>query len=170
MTTSFGVPQLQALYECRQASTSEAREPAPSSEAASTSPAQESTRRYAGRTRGPAVADDLDLTEVWARALDSLGDQGMSSQQRAFVSLTRPLALVEDTVLIEGVNVSKKHQRGNPQKNQPGGLLDKEMPLHKSKVAIWNAGSKKADRVGVKTLADGKRVRFYKSNGEVLDA
>jgi large subunit ribosomal protein L24 len=75
----------------------------------------------------------------------------------------------EETVLIEGVNVSKKHQRGNPQKNQPGGLLDKEMPLHVSKVAIWNPGSKKADRVGVKTLADGKRVRFLKSNNEVLD-
>jgi large subunit ribosomal protein L24 len=77
--------------------------------------------------------------------------------------------VLEDKVLIEGVNVSKKHQRGNPQKNQPGGLLDKEMPLHVSKVAIWNAGSKKADRVGVKTLADGKRVRFLKSNNEVLD-
>ena|SRR5262245_14945750 len=79
------------------------------------------------------------------------------------------MILTNDTVLIEGVNVSKKHQRGNPQKNQPGGLLDKEMPLHISKVAIWNAGSKKADRVGVKTLADGKRVRFLKSNNEVLD-
>jgi large subunit ribosomal protein L24 len=75
----------------------------------------------------------------------------------------------DDTLLIEGVNISKKHQRGNPQKNQPGGLLDKEMPLHVSKVAIWNPGSKKADRVGVKTLADGKRVRFLKSNNEVLD-
>ena len=81
-------------------------------------------------------------------------------------SITR---VFEDTVLIEGVNVSKKHQRGNPQKNQPGGLLDKEMPLHVSKVAIWNASSKKADKVGVKTLADGKRVRFLKSNNEVLD-
>jgi large subunit ribosomal protein L24 len=74
-----------------------------------------------------------------------------------------------DQVLIEGVNIAKKHQRGNPQKNQPGGLLDKEMPLHISKVAIWNAGAKKADRIGVKTLADGKRVRFLKSNNEVLD-
>ncbi len=77
--------------------------------------------------------------------------------------------LENDKVLIEGLNVAKKHQRGNPQKNQPGGLLDKEMPLHVSKVAIWNAGAKKADRVGVKTLADGKRVRFLKSNNEVLD-
>ena len=77
--------------------------------------------------------------------------------------------VLEDTVLVQGVNVAKKHQRGNPQKNQPGGLLDKELPLHVSKVAIWNAGAKKADRVGVKTLADGKRVRFLKSNNEVLD-
>jgi len=77
--------------------------------------------------------------------------------------------VLEDKVLIQGVNVAKKHQRGNPQKNQPGGLLDREMPLHVSKVAIWNSGSKKADRVGVKTLADGKRVRFLKSNNEVLD-
>ena len=78
-------------------------------------------------------------------------------------------SVLGDKVLIEGLNVAKKHQRGNPQKNQPGGLLDKEMPLHISKVAIWNAGAKKADRIGVKTLADGKRVRFLKSNNEVLD-
>ena len=77
--------------------------------------------------------------------------------------------VLDNAVLIQGVNVAKKHQRGNPQKNQPGGLLDKEMPLHISKVAIWNAGSKKADKVGVKSLADGKRVRFLKSNNEVLD-
>ncbi len=77
--------------------------------------------------------------------------------------------VLEDAVLVQGVNVAKKHHRGNPQKNQPGGLLDKEMPLHVSKVAIWNAGSKKADKVGVKSLADGKRVRFLKSNNEVLD-
>jgi large subunit ribosomal protein L24 len=78
-------------------------------------------------------------------------------------------SVLGDKLLIEGINVAKKHQRGNPQKNQPGGLLDKEMPLHASKVAIWNAGAKKADRIGVKTLADGKRVRFLKSNNEVLD-
>jgi large subunit ribosomal protein L24 len=72
-------------------------------------------------------------------------------------------------VLIAGVNVAKKHLRGNPQRNQPGGLVDKEMPLHASKVAIWNAGAKKGDRVGIRTLADGKRVRFLKSNKEQLD-
>ena len=72
-------------------------------------------------------------------------------------------------LLIAGINVAKKHQRPNPQRNQPGGIVDKEMPLPASKVAIWNPGSKKGDRVGIKTLADGKRVRFLKSNNEVLD-
>jgi large subunit ribosomal protein L24 len=72
-------------------------------------------------------------------------------------------------VLVAGVNVAKKHAKGNPQKNQPGGILDKELPLHISKLAIWNPGAKQGDRVGIRTLADGKRVRFFKSNGEQLD-
>ena len=72
-------------------------------------------------------------------------------------------------VLVEGVNIVKKHARGNPQKNSPGGIVDKTMPLDPSNVGIWNAGAKKADRVGIRTLADGKRVRFLKSNNEVLD-
>ena len=73
-------------------------------------------------------------------------------------------------VLIEAVNRVKRHQKPNPQANVAGGIIEKEMPLHVSKVALWNAGTKKGDRVGVKTLADGKRVRFFKSNGEVIDA
>ena len=77
--------------------------------------------------------------------------------------------LPDGKVLVEGVNVVKKHQRPNPQRQQPAGIVEKEMPLHASKVAIWNPGSSKGDRVGVKTLADGKRVRFLKSNNEVLD-
>jgi len=77
--------------------------------------------------------------------------------------------LSDGKLLVEGVNVSKKHARGNPQKNQPGGIQDKVMPLHASKVAIWNSGAKKADRIGIKTLADGRRVRFLKSNNEVVD-
>jgi large subunit ribosomal protein L24 len=77
--------------------------------------------------------------------------------------------LSDGKLLVDGVNVSKKHARGNPQKNLPGGIQDKSMPLHASKVAIWNSGAKKADRIGIKTLADGKRVRFLKSNKEVLD-
>src|SRR5262245_15963223 len=73
-------------------------------------------------------------------------------------------------ITVENVNKSKKHQKGNPQRGVQAGIVDKPMPLHISKVAIWNAGAKKADRVGIKVLNDGKRVRFFKSNGEVIDA
>ena len=73
-------------------------------------------------------------------------------------------------VLVDGVNRVKKHQRPNPQKNQQGGIIEKDMPLHVSNIAIFNPATKKADRVGIKVLADGKRVRFFKSNGEVIDA
>ena len=72
-------------------------------------------------------------------------------------------------VLVEGANRVKKHQRPNPMKNTTGGIVDKEMPLHVSNVAIFNPVSKKADRVGTKVLDDGRRVRIFKSNGEVID-
>jgi len=78
--------------------------------------------------------------------------------------------LTDGRVLVESINRVKKHQKPNPQANKQGGIIEKEMPLAISKVAIWNPGAKKADRIGVKTLADGKRVRFFKSNGEMLDA
>jgi large subunit ribosomal protein L24 len=73
-------------------------------------------------------------------------------------------------VLVEGANRVKKHQRPNPMKGASGGIVDKEMPLHVSNVAIFNPGTKKADRIGVKLLDDGRRVRYFKSNGEVIDA
>ena len=72
-------------------------------------------------------------------------------------------------ILVEGANRVKKHQRQNPMKNTTGGIVDKEMPLHVSNVAIFNPTSKKADRVGTKVLDDGRRVRIFKSNGEVID-
>lgn len=72
-------------------------------------------------------------------------------------------------VLVEGANRVKKHQRPNPMKNTTGGIIDKEMPLHISNIALFNPVSKKADRVGVRLLDDGRRVRCYKSNGEVID-
>ena len=77
--------------------------------------------------------------------------------------------LADGRVVVESVNMVKKHQRPNPQVGKQGGIIDKEMPLHAAKVAIWNPTVKKGDRVGVKTLKDGKRVRFFKSNGEMLD-
>jgi large subunit ribosomal protein L24 len=72
-------------------------------------------------------------------------------------------------VVVEGVNLVKRHTKPNPQANKPGGIIEKAMPMPVSKVGIWNPGAKKADRVGVKSLADGKRVRYFKSNGEMLD-
>ena len=77
--------------------------------------------------------------------------------------------LANGKLVIDGINVVKKHAKGNPPRPQPGGSVDQTMPLAASKVAIWNGAAKKADRVGIKTLADGKRVRFLKSNNEVLD-
>jgi large subunit ribosomal protein L24 len=78
--------------------------------------------------------------------------------------------LADGRVLVESINMAKKHTKGNPQAGKPGGIVDRELPLHSSKVAIWNPGAKKGDRVGIRTLKDGKRVRFFKSNGEMLDA
>ncbi|MFM1886244.1 MAG: ribosomal protein [Pseudomonadota bacterium] len=77
--------------------------------------------------------------------------------------------LADGKVVVEGVNVVRKHQRPNPQRNEQGGIQDKAMPLHGSKVAIFNAATGKGGRVGFRTLADGKKVRFFKSNNEVLD-
>jgi large subunit ribosomal protein L24 len=73
-------------------------------------------------------------------------------------------------VLVESVNVAKKHTKPNPTANKQGGIIEKALPLAISKVAIWNPAEKKADRIGFKTLTDGKKVRFFKSNGEMIDA
>jgi len=75
-----------------------------------------------------------------------------------------------DHVLVAGVNQVKKHQRPNPMKGEQGGIVSKEMPIHVSNVAIWNPVTKKADRIGSKSLADGRKVRFFKSNGELINA
>ncbi len=81
------------------------------------------------------------------------------------------LRLVDaEHVLVEGVNKVKKHQKPNPMKNNTGGIIDKEMPIHISKVMLFNPTTQKADRVGVKVLDDGRRVRYFKSNGEMVDA
>ena len=80
--------------------------------------------------------------------------------------------LASGHVIVEGVNMAKRHTKPNPQANPPvaGGIVEKAMPLTLSKVAIWNPAEKKADRIGFKTLTDGKKVRFFKSSGEMLDA
>ena len=73
-------------------------------------------------------------------------------------------------VVVEGVNRVKKHQRPNPMKGQTGGIVDKDMPIHVSNVALFNPGTKKADRVGARRLEDGRKVRVFKGNGEQVDA
>ncbi|PLY16980.1 MAG: 50S ribosomal protein L24 [Sedimenticola sp.] len=74
-----------------------------------------------------------------------------------------------EKVIVENINIAKKHAKANPMKGEPGGILDKEMPIHISNVAIYNPTTGKADRVGMKTLDDGRKVRYFKSNGEVVD-
>ena len=75
-----------------------------------------------------------------------------------------------DYLVVEGVNRVKKHQRPNPMKGITGGIVDKDLPIHVSNVALFNPATKKADRVGVKTLEDGRKVRVFKDNGEQVDA
>ena len=77
--------------------------------------------------------------------------------------------IVDDRhVIVNGVNKVTKHAKPNPMKNQPGGIVTRELPIHVSNVAIWNPVTQKPDRVGFRTLEDGRKVRFYKSNGEIV--
>ena len=76
---------------------------------------------------------------------------------------------LNEKIMVEGVNRVKKHQKPNPNAGVQGGIIEKEMPIHKSNVALYNAATKKADKVGFKTLDDGKKVRYFKSNNEIID-
>jgi large subunit ribosomal protein L24 len=75
----------------------------------------------------------------------------------------------DEHVVIEGVNRVKKHQRPNPMKGVTGGIVDKDMPIHISNVALFNPATQKADRSGLKTLEGGRKVRVFKSSGEQVD-
>ena len=77
--------------------------------------------------------------------------------------------LEDDHVVVENVNMVKKHQKPNPQQNVPGGIVQKEAPIHVSNIMLFNPATKKGDRVGFKQLDDGRKVRVFKSNGEMLD-
>jgi len=72
-------------------------------------------------------------------------------------------------VLVENVNVVKKHQKPNPARGVTGAIVQKEAPLDASNVALWNPSTKKGDRVGFRVLQDGRKVRYFRSNGEVVD-
>jgi large subunit ribosomal protein L24 len=80
------------------------------------------------------------------------------------------LSVLGDYLLVSGINKVKKHQKPNPVKGMAGGIIEQESKIHISNVALYNAAEKKGDRVGIKTLEDGRRVRVFKSSGEVVDA
>ena len=75
----------------------------------------------------------------------------------------------KDRVLVHGVNMVKRHTKPNPNAGQPGGIIEKEASVHISNIAIYNSSTSKADRVGIKTLEDGKKVRIFKSTGDEID-
>ena len=89
---------------------------------------------------------------------------GRDKGKRGKVSLRKD----DSHLIVDGINTVKKHTKPNPLKGTIGGIVEKTMPIHQSNVAIYNAVSGKADRVGIKLLADGKRVRVYKSSGEEI--
>lgn len=75
----------------------------------------------------------------------------------------------DQRVIVDGINLVKRHTKGNPQAGTPGGIIEKEAPLQISNVALFNPATQKADRVGFRFLEDGRKVRYFKSNGEVVD-
>jgi large subunit ribosomal protein L24 len=77
--------------------------------------------------------------------------------------------LDDNRVMVENINLAKKHMKPNPNKGEAGGIVEKEMPIQVSNVALFNPATGKGDRVGFKTLEDGRKVRVFKSNGEVVD-
>ena len=89
---------------------------------------------------------------------------GRDKGKRGKVSLRKD----DSYVLVDGINMVKKHTKPNPLKGVVGGIIEKTMPIHQSNLAIFNVASGKADRVGIKLLADGKRVRIFKSSGEEI--
>jgi len=80
------------------------------------------------------------------------------------------LRMLEGSLIVDGVNRVRKSVKPNPMKGAVGGFMDKDMPIDISNVALYNPSSSRGDRVGIKTLEDGRQVRFFKSNGEVVDA
>lgn len=91
---------------------------------------------------------------------------GRDKGKRGKISLRKD----DSYVLVDGINLVKKHTKPNPLKGTTGGIVEKSMPIHQSNVAVFNAATGKADRVGIKLLADGKKVRVFKSSGEEIKA
>jgi large subunit ribosomal protein L24 len=99
------------------------------------------------------------------------GDQVIAIAGRDKGKRGKVLQRIDDSkLLIEGINLVKKHAKPNPMKGITGGIMEKTMPIHQSNVAIFNSATGKADRVGIKLLADGKKMRVFKSSGEEIKA
>ncbi|MFN7552414.1 MAG: 50S ribosomal protein L24 [Pseudomonadota bacterium] len=79
------------------------------------------------------------------------------------------LRVLDDKLVVQNVNLVKRHTKPNPQANQPGGIIERESPIHVSNVMIFNPSTNSGDRVGFKTLEDGRKVRVFRSSGEVVD-
>ena len=79
------------------------------------------------------------------------------------------IRILDEKVVVQNVNLVKRHTKPNPQANQPGGIIEREAPIHASNVMLFNPATNKGERVGVKTLDDGRKVRIYRSSGEVVD-
>ncbi|MCP5146005.1 MAG: 50S ribosomal protein L24 [Gammaproteobacteria bacterium] len=98
------------------------------------------------------------------------GDEVMVRRGRDAGKRGTVLQIFEDNrLLVEGVNIVQRHTKPNPALGQGGGIISKESPIHRSNIGLYNPATKKADRVGIRTLEDGRKVRFFKSNGEVVD-
>jgi len=99
------------------------------------------------------------------------GDEVIAIAGRDKGKRGKVLQRVDDSkILVEGINLVKKHAKPNPMKGVTGGIIEKTMPIQQSNVAIFNGATGKADRVGIKVLADGKKVRVFKSSGEEIKA
>jgi large subunit ribosomal protein L24 len=79
------------------------------------------------------------------------------------------LRILDEKVVVQNINLVKRHTKPNPQANQPGGIVEREAPIHVSNVMIFNPSTNSGDRVGFKTLEDGRKVRVFRSSGEVVD-
>jgi large subunit ribosomal protein L24 len=80
------------------------------------------------------------------------------------------LRVAADRVVVQNINIIKRHTKPNPQANQPGGVIEREAPIHISNVMLLNAATGKGERVGFKVLGDGRKVRVFRSSGEAIDA
>ena len=97
------------------------------------------------------------------------GDEVVVSTGRSKGQRGHVLRVVGEKLLVENVNMVKKHQKPNPAMNQGGGIVEKESPIHRSNVMLYNPGTGKGDRVSFKTLEDGRKVRIFKATGEAVD-